>query len=250
MARYVGIVAFASPDRGALQPIKIDHVLPNGKHVVGTVEPPVGGMSPRWLDEFASIDPRQSTRPTDEALTEVHTASRAGRITARGTLVATGERREIGSDEWRWIVIDSPPYAENEFIRYRLNPTRNHRWSPIRIEGRWSDILFPTAKVLALWPPSVNPAPPPAINQASPVKDTPPRSGQRRKPSGVDYTRDDAPLVQEMRRLLDEGKARGVWDAALAVAGRAKGHGRAESKAKRLWARYSAAFGTERGGGD
>ena len=72
----------------------------------------------------------------------------------------------------------------------------------------------------------------------------------RRKPAGVNYGSSDAPLVDRMRQLLLTKRARNPWDAALAVSGQAEGHGKPESKAKRLVQRYSAVFGTERDGED
>ena len=69
---------------------------------------------------------------------------------------------------------------------------------------------------------------------------------RQRKPAGLNYEEADRPLVEEMRRLIDMAEASGIHDAALAVATHAIGHGNAESKAKRLMARYSALFGSER----
>jgi hypothetical protein len=68
----------------------------------------------------------------------------------------------------------------------------------------------------------------------------------RRKPRGINYAADDAPLVQEMHHLIVAGKARNPWDAALAVADRAVGTKDIQSRAKRLLGRYSAASSSER----
>ena len=69
---------------------------------------------------------------------------------------------------------------------------------------------------------------------------------RRRKPAGVNFANADQPLLEEMRRLIDAGAARGPHDAALEVSDRADGYGTLQSKAKRLATRYSAAFGPER----
>jgi hypothetical protein len=54
---------------------------------------------------------------------------------------------------------------------------------------------------------------------------------------------DDAPLVEEMRALIESGEATGAYSAALAVTDRAKGGGSSDSKTRRLERRYSKRFG-------
>lgn len=54
---------------------------------------------------------------------------------------------------------------------------------------------------------------------------------------------DDAPLIEEMRRLILAGEASSVPDAALAFADRAGGKGTAQSRAKRLERRYGEKYG-------
>ncbi len=63
-------------------------------------------------------------------------------------------------------------------------------------------------------------------------------SGTRRKSNGLDYRRHDAPLIVEMRAMIETGEARSPENAARAVVGRAAGGGAAESKVKRLALRY------------
>src|SRR5262249_33344353 len=70
-------------------------------------------------------------------------------------------------------------------------------------------------------------------------------TSRRRRPAGLNFAASDAPLVREMKRMIDEREARGPWDAALSMVGRALGPGNAESKAKRLCGRYSDMFGAE-----
>lgn len=57
-----------------------------------------------------------------------------------------------------------------------------------------------------------------------------------RAPSG--YAESDAPLVEEMRAMIRDGRARGPWDAAQAVADRAAGSRHGDTRVKRLVARY------------
>jgi hypothetical protein len=63
----------------------------------------------------------------------------------------------------------------------------------------------------------------------------------RKKPIGVSYREQDTPLAEEMHRLLtaEPRRATGLYDAALAVSGKAAGAGSTESKAKRLMQRYT-----------
>jgi hypothetical protein len=66
-------------------------------------------------------------------------------------------------------------------------------------------------------------------------------SGRRGRPIGSgSYAEDDAPLLIEMQRLVDDGKALSAHQASLMVADRARGGGSLESKARRLRNAYSA----------
>jgi hypothetical protein len=65
-----------------------------------------------------------------------------------------------------------------------------------------------------------------------------PAASAKRHTNGLDFRQDDAPLVDEMRRLIESGKARSPEDAARAVVAGAKGHGKPESKVKRLAKHY------------
>ena len=62
------------------------------------------------------------------------------------------------------------------------------------------------------------------------------RSG-RKKGSGS-YEKQDAPLVEEMKELIDSGDAASPHAAAMQVVGRAKGAGTQESKVRRLVDRF------------
>ena len=68
-----------------------------------------------------------------------------------------------------------------------------------------------------------------------------------RRLSGRNYAVSDAPLVREIKEMVDTGRSRTPWDAALALAERAEGYGDGISKAKRLVGRYSVVFRAERG---
>lgn len=57
------------------------------------------------------------------------------------------------------------------------------------------------------------------------------------KPGAKGYAEDDAPLIEEMISLTKD-RAFSAWNAALAVADRAKGGGTLEAKAKRLLKRF------------
>ena len=149
VARHPRIVGFASTKRKAMRSYVIDHELPNGKRLSGSVEPPAG-MSLLWLDLFAAHDV-DGAQPTSEALAELLAALKSGAITTRATWVATGERRYNGADEWHSLVIDTPPGDERTLLPFRLNPG----WLAHQPENRWRDVLLPRDDVLAFWQPRV-----------------------------------------------------------------------------------------------
>ena len=69
---------------------------------------------------------------------------------------------------------------------------------------------------------------------------SPPAPAKRgRPPKSGSYEKSDIPLIEEMRRLIGNGDAKLVWEAAGAVAERAEGGGVLESRRKRLAKRYS-----------
>ena len=56
-----------------------------------------------------------------------------------------------------------------------------------------------------------------------------------RKPGSGSYESDDLPLIEDMKGLVGGVKGMSPWAAANSVAGKAKGAGTPESKAKRLY---------------
>ena len=70
--------------------------------------------------------------------------------------------------------------------------------------------------------------------------DQPKRRG--RKPGSGSYAEHDAPLVQEMKALIDDGKAASPHAAATQIVEKAKGSGTEGSKVRRLVDRYSDEF--------
>jgi hypothetical protein len=92
----------------------------------------------------------------------------------------------------------------------------------------FEDVKGRTVEILAFWP--AGDSPKPESKQSSEL---------RRSFQGLTYAAADAPLVAEMDELIRAGKARGPWEAALALSGKAEGHGTTASKAKRLVKRYS-----------
>ena len=57
----------------------------------------------------------------------------------------------MGTDEWRGLTLESPPRNERVLLAYRTIPGMLAK----QPETRWTDVLFPTAKLLELWP-SIN----------------------------------------------------------------------------------------------
>ena len=63
-----------------------------------------------------------------------------------------------------------------------------------------------------------------------------------RKPGSGSYAEHDAPLVQEMKALIDKGEAASPHAAAIQIVNKAKGSGTEESKVRRLVDRYNDEF--------
>lgn len=120
--------------------------MPNGNRISGDDEIPPE-ISLRWLNAFAAID-TDETLPTDKALEELHAALRSGQITARAIWDATGERRDMGADEWRGLVLNNPPRDDRVLIPYRGSATSLAK----QADPRWKDVLLPRARLLATWP--------------------------------------------------------------------------------------------------
>ncbi|SMH36085.1 hypothetical protein [Mesorhizobium australicum] len=63
------------------------------------------------------------------------------------------------------------------------------------------------------------------------------------KPVDRSYAKQDAPLLEEMRRMIVCGQSPSAWNAALAVVDRAVGGGSVESKQQRLHRGYGKKYG-------
>lgn len=135
----------------------------------------------------------------------------------RGELRATALDGEIPPSFWTMVDVDTEQSAVTGHGRQFTNV-----------------LIFPPRSERA----GDNQAP----ESSGPVAETEPADEPRpgRRPRGVDYTASDAPLLEEMKRLIDSKGARNPMDAALAVAGRAQGFGNPVSKAKRLLTRFKA----------
>ena len=120
-------------------------------------------------------------------------------------------------------------------------------WHSDLMQGQpWAIPMFSREDILAVWPDEIEPEA--EANPTSPSA----RSTQRRSRQGkpilrTDYGKDDEPLLIAMRASLTSTPptARNPWDAALKVAGQAKGIGAVESKAKRLTTAYKTKFTSE-----
>lgn len=146
VSRHPQIVGYANPERNVTRVFFIKHTLPNGKQVCGTDSLPPG-MTLGWLDAFAACDV-DAPLPAEQAMSELLDALRKGRVIARAIWSATGERRDMGSDEWHGLTLDSPPRNERVLLPCRL-VTGMPAKQP---ETRWKDVLFPTSRLLELWP--------------------------------------------------------------------------------------------------
>jgi hypothetical protein len=69
-----------------------------------------------------------------------------------------------------------------------------------------------------------------------------PAAPKPRSPHPSSYAADDAPLLDEMREMIEAGTASGPYPAALLVVDQARGGGETVSKVRRLEKRYIATF--------
>ena len=90
---------------------------------------------------------------------------------------------------------------------------------------------------------AVKEEPQPDVSKAKAVR--PSRRGRKKGSGG--YDSEDAPLVEEMHRLIGSGEASGTQDAALAVADRAPGKRRITSTVKRLVRKYAVKYPPDEG---
>jgi len=98
------------------------------------------------------------------------------------------------------------------------------------------DVLIEAAGLREAWgiaPASQPEAPPPKVAAPAPHK---------RKHTGLDFRAPDAPLVKEMRRMIEAGEAPSATNAARAVVAQAKGRGPDDGKVSRLVLRYGEAY--------
>jgi len=140
-------------------------------------------------------------------------ALRTGDVTAYGSTSPDGEMKPIEAVEWsrsyEWIKCDGTDCLTS------TGPSPSIRYH---------DVVVSAASVFKRWP---LPA-----NDATPTK--------RAHPSSLAAV--DAPLLEEMRRMIQEGKATSPHNAALAVADRAEGAS-IEAKVSRLGKAYRKKFG-------
>lgn len=157
-----------------------------------------------------------------------------------------------GEDTAKWVQQEAiPPKAFTtvglalHLASSSVGPDDNH--PDFAACPRWNDVEVSAPALRAAFLAEGAPSTSAADKQASaaPASQLPsdPAPPEKRKRGGhtFDYAKHDEPLVQEMRAMISDGRASGAWDAALAVADRAEGGAKLESKAKRLLLRYKKA---------
>lgn len=129
------------------------------------------------------------------------------------------------------------PCSEEEAWRHDTRPA-----------AIWTEVVMSAGDVLRVWPDRCQSHG--AEKRAPPIAEARGVQSRSRKAAPNSLVAKDAPLVEEMRAMIRDGRAKGPWDAALALSGRAAGGGTVQSRAKRLLARYSERFGAEPFGED
>jgi hypothetical protein len=122
-----------------------------------------------------------------------------------------------------------------------------------RTRPRWGEITFAAADVMRLWPrgeqaaaspsgpvqtPCASAAPPYAALPSPPEGASPQATSPKKRAGGLNYDAKDAPLLAEMKELLDKREVETVHAAARHVAPKAAGSMQGDSKAKRLATKF------------
>ena len=213
------------------------------------------GGGERFPDEGeARYAARQAEhRRFDAAEREVMDLLASGRISAKGQPPAEGAPHKARPG--RHVDVPAGDFLDRQLafdlgggliVRRdtlgRLFPPLDERGTEASPEHPlWHDLLIEAAAVREAWgiaeAVSLLPAPEqPSLPTADPL------ASRKRKHTGRDWRTGDAPLVQEMRRMIDAKEATSATDAARAVVGRAKGDGQPGSKVARLVTRYGEAY--------
>ena len=198
------------------------------------------------LDAEVAAD-QQSAAKIKDAKEQLRDRAERGLLTIKGWPWAKDGRGRIGCSH--------QPVPSNLFTNRAITLTN---WNPTRAPGtpavrewldeddvdpikdhwdrksgfRFEDMLFETEQVLKLW--TKLPTPLPGHTPTDELANV----TIKRRSNGLDYRKDDEPLVATMHTLISETTARSPEDAARAVVKDAKGSGEPASKVKRLAKHY------------
>lgn len=190
---------------------------------------------------------QEDHRLFDAAEREVMDLLASGRINAKGQPPAEGAPHEAEPGGHVDVPADALLDRQLAFdphgkLIVRLD-TPGRLFPPLAVRGTkaspeyplWHGLLIEAAGLRGAWGLAGTADLLPAPKQpSSPTADTPAPAPRKRKHTGQDWRTDDAPLVEEMRRMIDAGEAPSATNAALAVVGQAKGAGKPDSKVARL----------------
>jgi len=219
---------------------------------------PRDGVSLHWLNLYVGRDCAESE------VAALVQAARDSQIATTGLRAGDNTRQPLSADWWQDHVLAE---CRSEGTHEALSPCFLRPVRP-KLDTEWSRILFSCSELLILWTAhraiSVAPTnrislvlqgalamgPPtnPGANQLELPKrpasiPSPSVAARKRVHNGLDYRKADAPLVTEMRKMIEAGRARSPEDAARGVVDRAVGGGQATSKLKRLALNYRRIYG-------
>lgn len=190
-------------------------------------------------------------RRFDAAECELMDLLASGRIKAKGQPPAEGAPHEAEHGSHVYVPADAFLDRRLAFDPAGKLIVRLERmgrlFPPLELRGTkaspehplWHDLLIEAAGLREAWGiPGVAGLLPTPGQLSPPTADAPAPAPRKRKHPGQDWRADDAPLVQEMRRMVDANEAPSATNAARAVVERAKGVGKPGSKVARLVALY------------
>ena len=185
--------------------------------------------------------PKPERCPMRRAETHLIEALRAGLLRAVNCL-GGGEKHILETHAFDYAVVVT---ARNSLEADITASAEDYELARTEVKG---EVRFFTNEVLRVWPCQSNCE---SYSENTPVAqaaETQPAQARvkLRKATGLDYSRDDQPILERMREGICAGIYRNPTDAARALAKDAKGSTKKSSVVTRLITRYGKVFRTER----
>ena len=148
---------------------------------------------------------------------------------ASGRRSADGKREVIRPDRWAFLTLDIEHQAARDLDGKVVYADLKGAFGNDLTEEEWQEVE------LGLAPPKPTPD---LQRRRQKAKSSEARRRSGRKKGSGSFASQDAPLLKEMKDMIEGKDALSVWAAAMKVANNAAGAGTPESKGKRLAKRY------------